>query len=184
MIASKDRSDWFGASDVSIIMGKWTSKTFGQWWMQKLGINTKSFFTSATQAGTYWEHRILESIGVVDFDRQILLPEYRLRVNLDGELNCRIKECKTYKLANGYKPTKAHVMQVRVQMWATGEQADIVAYGLEEKDYENYFRSIDMKRLQQFPIEQDEEFIRLFLQRLSYLADCLTTGRFPKESEL
>lgn len=184
MIASKDRSDWFGASDASSIMCKWTSKTFEQWWMQKLGINTKSFFTSATQAGTYWEHRILESIGVVDFDRQILLPEYRLRVNLDGELNNRIKECKTYKFVNGYKPTKAHVMQVRVQMWVTGEQADIVAYGLVEKDYENYFRSIERERLQEFPIEQDQKFIKIFLHRLQYLADCLTKGKFPKESEL
>lgn len=184
MIASKDRSDWFGASDISHIMGKWTSRTFEQWWAQKLGINTKSFCTIATQAGTYWEHRILESIGVVDFDRQILVPKYRLRVNLDGELNGRIKECKTYKLENGYKPTKTHVMQVRVQMWATDEQADIVSYGLEEKDYENYFRPIDIARLQQLPIAQDEEFIKQFLQRLQYLADCLTKGRFPKESDL
>lgn len=184
MITSKDRADWFGASDVSYIMGEWTSWTFEQWWAQKLGINTKSFATKATQAGTYWEHIILESIGVVDFDRQILIPEYSLRVNLDGELNGRIKECKTYKLANGYKPTKAHVMQVRVQMWATGEQADIVAYGLEDEDYDNYFRSIDMTRLQQFAIEQDEEFIKQFLRRLQYLADCLMRGRFPKEQEL
>lgn len=184
MITNKDRSDWFGASDTVYIMGKWTSSTFADWWMKKIGINTSSFSNKYTNAGTYIEHNILEFVEADTFDRQILIPELSLRVNLDGEKGDEILECKTYILIRGYKPTKAHIQQVRVQMWATGKKGKIVAYGLTDEDYNNYFLPIDKDRLSFFEIEQDEKFIAEYLKRLAYLSNCLKTGRYPRENEI
>lgn len=181
MIADKDRADWFGASDTSMIMGNWNTKTFMKWWMKKIGIDRSSFSTIYTQAGTHWEHRILEDIGILKTDRQIVLPQIRLRVNLDGETDKCVYEVKTYKHENGYKMSKAHTQQVRVQMYATHKEGKIVAYGLCDKDYKNYLRDIDADRLQIIPVEQDNEFIAEYLMRINYLADCLSKGAMPNE---
>ena len=38
MIASKDRSGYFGASDVDKIVGNYNTKSFKKWWLEKIGI--------------------------------------------------------------------------------------------------------------------------------------------------
>lgn len=183
MISDHDRSGWFGASDVERIVGNWDTKTFEQWWLTKEGFRSENITTDAMLAGTNWEHRILESLGLpMKLDRQILIPALRLRVNLDGECNEIIYECKTYRFEKGFKVPKKYLQQVWVQMYATGfREANIVAYGLEDEDYRNYYREVDKDRLQLIPVEHDEDWVKkTFLPRLRYLADCLIMGRFPR----
>ena len=56
----------------------------------------------------------------------------------------------------------------------------IVAYALEEQDYNNYFNEIDKKRIQLIPIEYDEKFIENeYLPKLQILSKCLKKGVFP-----
>lgn len=182
MIASHDRSGYFGASDVSFIVGNWTTKTFAKWWLQKLSINTDHFDNRYTSAGTYFEHRILESLGIpMEFDKQIIIEDLKLRVNLDGNDTDTIYECKTYKLENGFKMPKKYKKQVQVQLFATGfRKAKIIVYGLKEEDYDNYFKDIDPKRRTEEIILYDDRWINeVFLPRLKYLAQCLKEGRFP-----
>jgi hypothetical protein len=58
--------------------------------------------------------------------------------------------------------------------------ADIVAYGLEEADYDNFFRDIDHKRLQEIPVVYDPKWIEtVYLPKHMILADCLVKGVFP-----
>lgn len=183
MISDHDRSGWFGASDAERIVGNWDTKTFEQWWLVKEGFRSENVTTDAMLAGTYYEHRILESLGLpMILDRQILLPALRLRVNLDGEYDETIYECKTYRFDKGFKTPKKYLQQVWVQMYATGfRKAYIVSYGLLEEDYRNYYRDIDNERLQLIPVEYNEVWIaEVFLPRLQYLADCLKNGRFPR----
>lgn len=182
MIASQDRSGYFGASDVSFIVGNWKTKTFEKWWMQKLGINRDHFENRYTSAGTHYEHRILESLGIpMELDKQIIIEDLLLRVNLDGNDSTTIYECKTYKFDNGFKMPKKYIEQVQVQMFASGlRKAKIVVYGLLEEDYDNYFNPIDSSRRKEYVIEHDERWINeVFLPKLRYLAKCLTEGRFP-----
>lgn len=182
MIASKDRSGYFGASDTDKVVGRWTSATFEKWWMQKLGINTGRFENKFTAAGTHLEHRILESLGIpMELDKQVILDNLLLRVNLDGNDTDTIYECKTFRLQNGFKLPKKYENQVQVQMFATGfRKAKIVAYGLEEADYDNYFRPIDAHRLRIFDIAYDARFINeVYLPKLKHLAKLLKEGRFP-----
>ena len=187
MIHSHDRSGWFGASDTSTIMGRWTTKTFEKWWMQKLGLNTDHFTSTAMNAGTYYEHAVLDALQVPRRDHQILIPELLLRVNLDGDAPKRIWEVKTHKAEKAYKPTAAHIRQVNVQMYAKRHvekvlpDAVIAAYGLDEYDYRNFFNDIDPRRLQLYPVGYDEAFMRKYLKRVEYLADCLRKGAFPRE---
>ena len=85
MISDNDRSGFFGASDTSYIMGNWNTKTFKKWWMAKLGIDTSHYTSVAMNAGTYYEHGVLDVIGSPRKDHQIIIPEYKLRINLDGD---------------------------------------------------------------------------------------------------
>ena len=182
MIADKDRSGWFGASDTDKIIGNWKTATFEKWWMQKLGINRDQFGNRYTSAGTHYEHRILESLGIpMEFDKQIIIEDLRLRVNLDGNDTDTNYECKTYKLDKGFKMPKKYPNQTQVQMFASElKKTKIIVYGLNEEDYDNYFNPIDPERLQEHLVGYDERFINgIYLPRLEYLAKCLKEGRFP-----
>lgn len=183
MIASHDRSFYIGASDTDKVVGNWKTNTWEKWWLQKIGINQDHFDNRYTIAGTNWEHRILESLRIPDLelDRQFINEDLRLRVNLDGNTPQRIKECKTYKWEKGFKVPKKYREQVQVQMFGSGiHEADIVAYGLVEEDYDNFFREIDPMRLKEHPIEYDSKWIEtVYLPRLRVLADCLKKGVFP-----
>ena len=182
MISDKDRSGWLGASDTDKVIGNWKTATFEKWWMQKLGINRDRFSNKYTSAGTHYEHRILETLGIpMEMDKQVILENLRLRINLDGNDADTIYECKTYILEKGFKMPKKYINQVQVQMFGTGfKRAEIVVYGLEEKDYDNYFNPIAPERLQRLPIAYDEKWIReVYLPKLTYLASCLKEGKFP-----
>jgi hypothetical protein len=187
MISDNDRSGWFGASDCGFIMGSWNTKTFERWWLQKLGVNHDHFQTDATAAGTYWEHTILDHIGVAEKDKQILIPELLLRINLDGNTGSHIVEVKTHKVEKVYTVSAAHRRQVNVQMFGmrykghSDATAEVAAYGLTDYDYSNFFGEIEPGRLTRHPVEYDEGFIRKYLPRLEYLRDCLQKGAWPCE---
>lgn len=186
MIASKDRGYYFGGSDTDKIIGNWKTKTFEKWWLQKLSINTDHFENKYTLAGTYYEHRILESLSIeLELDKQIIIEDLRLRVNLDANTDDTIYECKTYQYEKGFKVPKKYINQVNVQMFATGyRKAIIISYGLLEKEYDNYFCEIDPDRRHEHPVEYNEGWINtVYLPRLKYLAKCLKEGRFPDENE-
>lgn len=182
MIESKDRSGYFGASDTDKIIGNYKTATFEKWWMQKIGINRDHFDNKYTSAGTHYEHRILESLGIpMEFDKQIIIEDLLLRVNLDGNTEDTIFECKTYGFEKGFKLPKKYINQVQVQMFASGyRKAKIIAYGLLEGDYDNYFHDIDPERRSEFDIEYDERWINeVYLPKLKFLVECLREGRFP-----
>ena len=182
MIADKDRSGYFGASDTEKIVGNWKTATFEKWWMQKIGINRDHFDNKYTLAGTHYERSILESLGIpMEFDKQIILEDLLLRVNLDGNDTDTIYECKTYNLEKGFKMPKKYIQQVQVQMFASGfRKAKIIVYGLAESDYDNFFHEIDARRRDAVIITYDEKWINeVYLPKLKYLAECLKEGRFP-----
>jgi hypothetical protein len=59
-------------------------------------------------------------------------------------------------------------------------EADIVAYGLEPADYDNFLRDLDPRRLQEIPVRYDPTWIEtVYLPKLRILADCLKRGVFP-----
>lgn len=182
MIESKDRSGYFGASDTDKIIGNWKTATFEKWWLQKIGINRDHFDNRYTLAGTHYEHKILESLGLpLELDKQIILEDLRLRVNLDGNTDDCIYECKTYIFEKGFIMPKKYINQVQVQMFASGiHKGKIIAYGLTEGDYDNYFNDIVPERRSEFDIAYNEKWIReVYLPKLTYLAECLKEGRFP-----
>lgn len=183
MITDHDRSGYIGASDVQYVIGNWKTKTWEKWWMQKLGINQDHFDNQYTLAGTNWEHRILDSLHIpgLEKDRQFIIEDLRLRVNLDGNTPDRIKEVKTYQWEKGWKNPAKYRNQVQVQMFGSKIlSADIVAYGLVEADYRNYFLDVDPCRLQQIPVPYDDKWVEtVYLPKHMILADCLKRGVFP-----
>ena len=182
MIQSQDRSYFIGASDTSMVVGNWKTKTFENWWLEKLGIYKNTFSTEATKAGNNYEHKILNALEIVDLqkDKQIIID--RLRVNLDGNTKECIYEVKTYKIEKEFKVSKQYWRQAQVEMYASQiYKLFIVAYALEEKDYINYFNEIDKKRLQLIEIKYDEEFInKEYLPKLKILTACLKEGVYPE----
>lgn len=190
MISDQDRSGYFGASDTSYIMGNWNTKSFQNWWLVKLGISTSHFTNVSMNAGTYYEHAILDVIGSPRRDYQIIIPEYNLRINYDGDGAARIDEVKTHRAEKPFVVSKAYLMQVRVQMFGKLREegklptARIWAYGLREEDYKNFFNPIDKERLKDYPIEYDGDFIESYLKRVIYLKSVLERGLFPNVKDL
>lgn len=185
MISSKDRSYYIGASDVSYVVGNWNTKTFEKWYLTKLDICNMDFTNDAMKAGTAYEHKILDALRVEGLikDRQII--DKRLRVNLDGNTDQVIYEVKTYNINKPFKVPKRYREQVWVQMYGSEiYKAYIVAYGLEKKDYDNYYRDIDNDRLSLHEIEYNPDFInKQFLPKFRYISQCLDRGSFPNEKE-
>ena len=185
MIHSNDRSYYIGASDTDYVMRSWTTRTFERWWLIKQGYITDDIKTDAMLAGTYYEHRILDALDIpgMEKDRQII--KGRLRVNLDGCTNDTIYEVKTHRADKPFSVPTGYRRQVNVEMYAFGiRNAYIVAYGLTDEDYKNFYNEIDMLRLQLFPIAYGPEFILKYEARMFYLSDCLRLGKFPREEEL
>jgi hypothetical protein len=181
MISDKDRSGWFGASDTHMVMGNWKTETFKKWWLEKLGLHKNTINTKAMKAGTAYEHKILDTIPGIFKDRQIIIPELHLRINLDGDTGDTIYEVKTHKADKPFKVSLSYFRQVNVQMFAAGiKNAYIVSYGLTEGDYANYFNEIETDRIQYHKIEYDDEFISAYLEKLKYLCECLEKGVMPK----
>lgn len=183
MISDHDRSGFFGASDTKMIMGNWATKSFMDWWLVKMGRKENpSFLTRQMAAGNAYEHKILDCVGATTTDRQIIFPELRLRVNLDGETEEKVIEVKT----TGKKPSvsKAYWQQAQVEMYATNKPLEMVFYQLIDIEYENFFRGIDTSRLTTFKIDRDEKWLQTeYLPRLKYLAWCLDTHKTPTKEE-
>ena len=62
--------------------------------------------------------------------------------------------------------------------------AEIVAYGLLENDYINYFNDIDKERLSVFEIEYNKEWLeKEYIPKINYLSECLKKQIFPDVEE-
>ena len=186
MIASQDRSYYIGASETDKVIGNWKTQTWLNWWLQKIAINNSHFDNVYTLAGTHFEHRILESLGIpMELDKQYINEDLRLRVNLDGNTDDCIYECKTTKDdIEEFKMPKKYINQVQVQMFGSGiRKANIVVYQLTEDDYNNFFRPIEPKRRRVIPIPYDEKWIQtVYLPKHLILRDCLVKGVLPDEA--
>lgn len=181
MIQTQDRSNYIGASDTSFVVGNWETKTFSKWWLEKIGIHKNNLSTEAMKAGNNYEHRILDALEIegLEKDKQIIID--RLRVNLDGNTKTCIYEVKTHKEEKEFKVSKQYWRQAQIEMYASGiHKLFIVAYGLIEKDYINYFNKIDKSRLKLIEVEYDKDFVKKeYLPKLEILTKCLKEGVFP-----
>lgn len=181
MISSHDRSYYIGASDTSFVVGNWKTETWKKWWMVKLGFAKNTLSTLAMKTGNNYEHKILDSLNISGMikDKQIISD--RLRVNLDGNTDETIYEVKTYNINKEFKVSKQYWRQAQVEMYGSGiHHLVIVAYGLIEDDYNNYFNKIDKSRIKFFIVDYDEKFIQNeYIPKLEILTECLKKGSFP-----
>lgn len=187
MLKNNDRSEFWGASETSKIMGNWNTKTFMELYLVKLGVTENTFKNTYLLAGNAYERRIAESLGLkMKFDRCIKIPNLRLRVNLDAETKDCIYEIKTHKATDKeWKLPLAYWQQCQVQMFATRKhKCKLVAYPMTEENYENFFLEVDKEKLEVFDIEYDEQWItHEYLPRLVYLCKCLKQRKTPNYDE-
>lgn len=181
MISSQDRSFYIGASDTSYVVGNWNTKSFDNWWLTKLGLYKSDFTNESMQAGNNYEHKILDALGIKELEKDKQFIEGRLRVNLDGNTPNCIYEVKTHNEYKEFKISKQYWRQAQVEMYGSKiHNLYIVAYGLEENDYKNYFNKINNKKINLIPIEYDEDFIKKeFLPKFNILSKCLENRMFP-----
>lgn len=183
MIADKDRSGWIGASDASYVVGNWDTDTFRKWFLVKIGLRKETFTNIAMQAGTEFEHKILDAIPNIRKDHQIILP-CGLRVNYDGDKDGTIYEVKTHNIEKPFKVSKQYWRQAQIEMYTMNtKELYIVSYGLTEADYKNFFNPIDPSRIVFTKVEYDQNFIDEFLPKLEYLMRCIDLGRMPTNED-
>jgi hypothetical protein len=187
LIKDRDRSGYIGASDTKFVVGNWKTKTFENWWLEKLGLSRNNFSNKYTEAGNNYEHKIIDALNIPFLEKDNQFVKGRLRVNLDANTKNKIHEIKTYNHEKGFdlKRHKDYVNQVQVQMYVSGiHNAEIDAYGLLESDYKNYFNEIDKSRLSKHEIDYDEMWIRQeYLPKFNYLEECLIRQKFPSREE-
>lgn len=121
MIRDYDRSHWFGASDSKFIFAEsHLSRSWLEWWDVKCGKEQNKFHGNIfTKAGNTFEHSILKTYNPdIQFDRQIKIPNLRLRVNLDGNTYDEIYEVKTYQIDKSFSVTDGYYYQAQMQMLA------------------------------------------------------------------
>ena len=191
MIADKDRSGYFGASDTHFIMGSFETETFKDFWKVKKGEIEMNIDNIYVKTGNVYEKPILNQLEKdldieLEYDKQVIVEDLRLRVNLDSNTKDTIYECKTFKNLIFGKIPVAYEQQVIVQMFATGlRKAYIIGYKLEEEDYESAIVDktalpIDAYRLSSHKIEYKEWWIENeYLPRLKYLVNCLNNDIQP-----
>lgn len=181
MISSQNRSYYIGASDTSMVVSNWNTKTFEKWFLEKLGLYKNTFTNEAMKTGTNYEHKILDSLNLDNLTKDKQIINKRLRVNLDGNTEDCIYEVKTYRAEKEFKVSKQYWRQAQVEMYGSGiHQLYIVAYALEDDDYKNFFKKIDNKRIKLIPIEYDENFItKEYLPKFDILSNCLEKGVYP-----
>lgn len=187
MLKNLDRSRWIGGSETHYVMSNWQTKTFMQFWLIKLGIQDNKFSNVYTMAGNAYERRIAQSLGLkMKFDRCVKIPKLRLRVNLDSETNDCIYEIKTHKATEKkWELPKNYWQQCQVQMFATGKhKCKLVAYPMEEENYDNFFLEVDKDKVEVFEITYDVQWVQTeYLPRLVYLAECLKKRKTPNKEE-
>lgn len=187
MIKSQDRSNYFGASDTKYVIGNWNTKTFQKWWLEKLGIQNERYDNKYTLAGTNYEHKIIDALNIPLIEKDNQFIKDKIRVNLDANTKEKIYEIKTYGYKKGFslEKHKDYVNQVIVQMYVSKiHSAEIVAYGLLENDYINYFNDIDSDRLSIFEIEYNEDWLnKEYIPKIEYLTKCLKEQKFPNIEE-
>lgn len=185
MIQSQDRSGFIGASDTSFVVGNWATKSFENWWLEKLALNKNNFSNEETKAGNNYEHKILSALNIpeLEFDKQIIID--RLRVNLDGNTKDCIYEIKTHNIDKEFKVSKQYWRQAQVEMYAYNTRnLYIVSYALQESDYKNYFNEIDIDRIKFHKVDYDDNFINNeYLPELKILMECLKNGTFPRKED-
>lgn len=185
MIQSKKRAFWIGASDTYYVMGNWDTKTWKEWWMEKLGIRTSDLNTKPMRVGNAYEHKIIDfAVPGAEKDEQIVIPELSLRVNLDGRLGETIYEVKTYS-ADSFKVSKRYWQQAQAEMFALKQKEltpslYILAYHVGEAEYNNYFLNIEESKLSWHKILYDESFEAEYVKRLQTLNECLKRGVIPR----
>jgi hypothetical protein len=130
MIHNYDRRYWFGASDGKYIFAESHNRSWDDWWDVKCGKKESDFRGNIfTKAGNAFEHSILKTYDPnINFDRQILIPSLRLRVNLDGNTTDEIFEVKTYKNDKRFVVNDAYYYQAQLQMlaWSLETHVDFV----------------------------------------------------------
>lgn len=184
MIHDKSRAGWVGASDTHALMSSWDSKTFASFMAEKLGLIERGFTSRRMQAGTHWEGKILDAVGVRRRDRQIRIRRLRLRVNLDGEDMIQVSEVKTHE-SEEFGLSLVYWEQAQVETFAAGKPVRIVAYRLLPEDIDNYYRGVDEDRLSFHTIGYNRTWVREeYLPRLRIVARCIKKRRWPSESEI
>lgn len=191
MIHDQSRAFLIGASDASYVTGNWKTETFRKWFKEKLGLTvfTPKWSNEYTNAGTYYEHAVLERIPGVVMDEQVLLEDLNLRVNYDGIVyhggGCTIYEVKTHKADKPFKVSKQYWRQAQVEMFAKKTNLlYIVAYPLTDEHYRNFFIPVDRAKMELIPVEYDPVWIqREFLPKLDYVSKCIWRGKYPQEAE-
>ena len=158
------------------------TRSWLEWWNEKLGYLERNIHTEAMAAGTAWEHKILDAVNpAIRKDHQICIEKYRLRVNYDGDLDGTIYEVKTHNFLKEFTVTKPYWMQAQVEMYAMKtKKLYIVSYGLIAEEYKDYSGKVDDNRIDYHPVEYDKDWIQNeYLPRLKELCRALRKGRIP-----
>lgn len=185
---TESRCDYIGGSECNIIYMGYHTKTFRNWWNEKLqGIVPESPSNIHMSVGTILESDILD-LYESEYNVKGIREDTRIkgiaRANTDYLLNGIVIDVKCTKDAEkwfkkGSVPIKYKRQLLHYCHVYDLQQAGIIAYQTDEDLLSNPFKELDTENLYYIPVEITEQDIQTHKEKIEFLSYCKKSNIMP-----
>jgi predicted phage-related endonuclease len=186
---TQDRHLFIGGSECHIIYMNYHTKTFREFWHNKLeGIVEESSPNRDMAVGTILEESVIdlyESLYQVKGERGIQQIKGFARANTDYIIGNKVSDVKVSKNAKKWHDKGKVPLQYKRQLihylFVTGlEKASIIAYQADEALKENPFVELSKENLYEIEVPITDADIQEHSRIITYLEWCRDMGIYPK----
>lgn len=193
MVDERNIRGYIGGSDANKIYGSFDTKTFGEFWDERVsGIKLNSFSTLDTSVGNIMESKILDEVGV---DRKYwnifkVKPGTIAGINTDALTDSAYHEIKTslpeyvLKWLSGKKITAAYRRQLMHGLYVTGRGVAYLHVLPMTEDEKACPFGLDISgKVHTFEFNKSDFNIQEHDVRIRYLTQCYESGIRPSDSD-
>lgn len=184
-----NRGSYIGGSEANLIYMGYGTKTFRNWWTQKLlGVHLPSHSNRNMLVGTILEHEIIdlyEKVNNVKGQREQTKTKGIARANTDYILDDKVIDVKASKSAHEWVLSGTVPIAYRRQLihycYVFGlKKASIIAYQVDDSLLVNPFQELDESNLFEIEVNIMDSKIIAHRQKLDYLTECREKNIYPE----
>lgn len=185
---TESRANFIGGSEANMIYMNYETKTFLNWWSEKLeGIHEESPSNLPMAVGTILEHEVIdlyESINQVTGIREKQAIKGFARANTDYLIGNKVSDVKVTKKAKewankGKVPINYKRQLIHYCYVLDLSEASIIAYQSDESLQENPFQELKAENLFEIKVPITKEEIQIHHEKIQYLEWCKSLNIYP-----
>jgi len=194
MIDQRNVYGYIGGSDANRIYGSFETKTFREFWGERLtGIKLNEFNTNDTAVGNIMEHRIMDEVGIpLEYRDKFVKKEGTMAgINTDALTPEAYEEIKTalpkylYKWVNGKAISINYRRQIEHGLYVTGRNLGrLHVLPMTEQEKKNPFNLDIRGRVVTFEFHKKDFDIEEHHRRIMYLTWCFSEKIQPTDGGL